>query len=128
MDRAKEGDRRAVLVVEDDESVRALLVRALGIQYKVLEAADGLAALELLRKIPAPDVILCDVMMPRMNGYALARMLKADPVLKAIPIVFLTARGSAKDVVEGINAGARHYIAKPFSVKDVLEKVRKIVQ
>ncbi|MDB4998894.1 MAG: putative two component system response regulator [Myxococcaceae bacterium] len=119
---------KIVLVVEDDESVRAMLVRALGISYTVLEAGDGMAAMELLRKGTLPDVILCDVMMPRMNGYALARIIKADPVLKGIPIVFLTARGAAKDIVEGINAGARHYIAKPFSVRDVLEKVGKIVK
>jgi CheY-like chemotaxis protein len=119
---------KIVLVVEDDESVRAMLVRALGISYTVLEAGDGMAAMELLRKGTIPDVILCDVMMPRMNGYALARVIKADPVLKGIPIVFLTARGSAKDIVEGINAGARHYIAKPFSVRDVLDKVGKIVK
>ena len=119
---------KVVLVVEDDTSVRSMLVRALGNHYKVVEAGDGLAAMELLRKIPAPDVILCDVMMPRMNGYALARVLKADPTLKSIPIVFLTARDSAKDIVEGINAGARHYIAKPFSVRDVLDKIGKIVK
>jgi CheY-like chemotaxis protein len=119
---------KTVLVVEDDESVRAMLVRAIGIQYKVLEAPDGVAAMALLRKGPLPDLIVCDVMMPRMNGYALARLLKADAVMKAIPIVFLTARGSAKDIVEGINAGARHYIAKPFSVRDVLDKIGKILK
>ncbi len=119
---------KIVLVVEDDESVRAMLVRALGISYTVHEACDGVAAMEILRKGTLPDVILCDVMMPRMNGYALARVIKADPVLKGIPIVFLTARSSAKDIVEGINAGARHYIAKPFSVRDVLDKIGKIVK
>ena len=119
---------KVILVVEDDASVRALLVRALGISYTVLEAPDGLAAMELLRKGANPDLIVCDVMMPRMNGYALARLLKADPVMKVIPIVFLTARGSAKDIVEGINAGARHYIAKPFSVRDVLDKIGKILK
>jgi CheY-like chemotaxis protein len=120
--------QRLVLVVEDDEAVRTMLIRALGIQYKVLEAADGVAAMEVLRHGAMPDVIVCDVMMPRMNGYALARLLKADPIMKAIPIIFLTARGSAKDIVEGINAGARHYIAKPFSVRDVLDKIGKIVK
>jgi CheY-like chemotaxis protein len=119
---------KVVLVVEDDESVRAMLVRALGISYTVFEAGDGMAAMELLRKGTMPDLIVCDVMMPRMNGYALTRLLKADPVMKAIPIVFLTARGSAKDIVEGINAGARHYIAKPFSVRDVLDKIAKILK
>jgi DNA-binding response OmpR family regulator len=120
-------DKR-VLVVEDDGDVRALLVRALSTRYTVVQAEDGLAALEVLKKTGAVDLIICDVMMPKMNGYALSRLLKADAKMKTIPIVFLTARTSAKDVVAGINAGARHYIGKPFSVKDVLDKVGKLLK
>jgi len=120
-------DKR-VLVVEDDGDVRALLVRALSTRYAVVQAEDGLAALEVLKKTGAVDLIICDVMMPKMNGYALSRLLKADAKMKTIPIIFLTARTSAKDVVAGINAGARHYIAKPFSVKDVLDKVGKLLK
>ena len=119
---------KRVLVVEDDPDVRALLVRALLTRYAVVEAEDGVAAFELLKKGPPVDLVLCDVMMPKMNGYALSRLLKADAKLKAVPIIFLTARASAKDVITGINAGARHYIAKPFSVKDVLDKVGKVLK
>jgi CheY-like chemotaxis protein len=128
MERPSSTSGKLVLVVEDDASVRTMLVRALGVHYNVIDAADGVAAMDLLRAGAVPDLIVCDVMMPRMNGYALARLLKADANLKAIPIVFLTARSSAKDIVEGINAGARHYIAKPFSMRDVLDKIGKIIK
>lgn len=117
-----------MLVVEDDASVRQMLVRALGVQFTMSEAADGTEAIVLLKGDTLPDLIITDVMMPKMNGYALSRHLKSDPKLKTIPIIFLTARTSAKDVVEGINAGARHYISKPFSLKDVLDKVVKILK
>jgi len=122
--------RKTILVVEDDEAVRTLLARALGVQYEVVTACDGQEALELLKGAHAvhlPALIITDVMMPKMNGYALSRLLKADRRWSTVPIVFLTARASAKDVVFGISAGARHYISKPFSVRDVLEKVGRIL-
>ena len=119
--------QKRILVVEDDAQVRAMLTRALGTRYTVYEAEDGVAAISVLKAQPI-DLIMCDVMMPRMNGYALSRVLKADAKLKTIPIVFLTARTSAQDVIAGINAGARHYISKPFSIKDVLEKIAKILK
>ncbi|WP_394849465.1 response regulator [Pendulispora brunnea] len=122
--------RKTILVVEDDEAVRTLLARALGVQYEVLTACDGQQALDLLQssRAPAPlSLIITDVMMPKMNGYALSRLLKADRRWNTVPIVFLTARASAKDVVLGISAGARHYISKPFSVRDVIEKVGRIL-
>ncbi len=119
---------KTILVVEDDPSVRTLLSRALGIKYRVLEAEDGMDAMSMLKNGPSVDLIITDVMMPRMNGYALARTLKALGPFKNVPIIFLTARTSAADVVAGINVGARHYIAKPFSVKDVTDKVAKILK
>ncbi|WP_394829773.1 response regulator [Pendulispora albinea] len=120
--------RKTILVVEDDTSVRTLLARALGIQYTVVVAQDGLEAMDLLRRSPAaPDLIITDVMMPKMNGYALSRLLKADRRWDTVPIVFLTARASAKDVAQGLGAGARHYISKPFSVRDILDKVGRIL-
>jgi sigma-B regulation protein RsbU (phosphoserine phosphatase) len=121
--------KKTILVVEDDEAVRTMLSRALGVQYTVVTANDGLDAMEALKKATEmPDLIITDVMMPKMNGYALSRLLKADTRLRVIPIVFLTARTSAKDVVLGISAGARHYISKPFSVRDILDKVARILR
>lgn len=120
--------KKRVLIVEDDASVRQMLVRALGTRFTMSEAGDGSEAILMLKGGELPDLIITDVMMPKMNGYALSRLLRTDPKLKGIPIIFLTARTSAKDVVEGINAGARHYISKPFSLKDVLDKVTKLLK
>jgi CheY-like chemotaxis protein len=116
-------DARVVVVVDDDADIRAMLVRALGTQYTVYEARDGLEARGLLELIPAPDAIVCDIMMPRMDGLELAKNLRKDTSLQRVPILFLTARGSALDVISGINAGARHYVTKPFKIADVLAKV-----
>jgi len=120
---------KTILVVEDDPSVRKLLARALSPLYHVVEAVDGADAMQIVNGMdPPPNLVICDVMMPKVTGYALARLLKADDRLRSIPIIFLTARTSPKDVVEGINAGARHYVAKPFALRDVLDKVAKILK
>jgi DNA-binding response OmpR family regulator len=114
---------RVVVVVDDDSDIRAMLVRALGLTYTVYEARDGLEARELLDVLPAPDAIVCDIMMPRMDGLELAKSLRKDATLQRVPILFLTARGAALDVISGINAGARHYVTKPFKIAEVLAKV-----
>jgi DNA-binding response OmpR family regulator len=115
-----------IVVVDDDADIRQMLVRALGTKYTVYEAADGVVAQELLQVIPAPDALVCDVMMPRLDGLGLAKALRKDAVLGRVPILFLTARGSPLDVVSGINAGARHYVTKPFKIADVMAKVAQM--
>ncbi len=121
-------DAPVVLVVDDDATIRKMVARALGAEYTVYEAVDGLAALEILPRIPEPAVLVCDVMMPQIDGVTLVRELRKQPHLKGIPVIFLTAKSSPKDFVTGINAGARHYLTKPFSVKDLLDKVASIVK
>jgi DNA-binding response OmpR family regulator len=121
--------RRRILVVEDDESVRQLLTRQLGTEYEVQQAADAQQALQVLGAMkPLPDLIICDVMMPGMTGVQFAKQLKGTNEYKTVPIIFLTARTGALDVIEGINAGARHYITKPFNMKDLLDKVAKAMK
>lgn len=113
-----------VVVVDDDDDIRTMLVRALGLKYTVYEAKDGVKAYELLLTLPSPpDALVCDVMMPNIDGLELAKRLRKEKVLSRVPILFLTARGSALDVVSGINAGARHYVTKPFKIADVLSKI-----
>jgi DNA-binding response OmpR family regulator len=122
-------ERRRILVVEDDESVRQLLTRQLGTEYEVQQAADAQQALQVLGSMkPLPDLIICDVMMPGMTGVQFAKQLKGTNEYKTVPIIFLTARTGALDVIEGINAGARHYITKPFNMKDLLDKVAKAMK
>jgi DNA-binding response OmpR family regulator len=120
---------KTVLVAEDDADVRRLVVTALKAKgYEVWEAADGLQASELIGRLPElPDLLICDVMMPTIDGFSLAKFIRARAELKAIPIIFLTAKTSPMDVVQGIKLGARHYVQKPFSIKDLLDKVEKTV-
>jgi CheY-like chemotaxis protein len=116
-----------ILVVEDDDTMRAMLSKMLGEKYRVFDAADGIAALDLLARIPTPDAILLDVMMPRVDGFELARRIKADPRLQRVPFLFLTARTGVLDITAGINTGARHYLAKPFKMPDLLARLDRMV-
>jgi DNA-binding response OmpR family regulator len=118
---------KSILVVDDDANLRALIVRQLSPHFNVTEAPDGRAALDILARRPLPDAIVCDVMMPGMRGTDLVRYLKNNAEHKHIPIIFLTALSSPMDVIEGINAGARYYIAKPFQMHDLLAKVERAV-
>jgi len=122
--------KKLVFVVEDDDAVRSLVAAALLAKgYEVVQAADGMAASELLGKMGrAPDLLICDVMMPTIDGYSLVRLIRGKKELRSIPVIFLTAKTDIGDVVRGINLGARHYVKKPFSVKDLLDKVDKTIR
>jgi CheY-like chemotaxis protein len=117
-----------VLVIEDDPVIRDMVVQALSRENCVYQAADGAVGLSLLQSIGPVDAVVCDVMMPRMDGFEFARRLKATPDLGAVPILFLTARGEAKDQVEGIRVGARAYLTKPFKVKQLMQAVARITR
>lgn len=121
-------DKKVILVAEDDDSVREMIVRALEKSYTVYAAPDGMAASELLATIPTPSVIMLDVMMPKIDGLTLARLVKADERLKAVPLIFLTAKTMPGDVMQGIAAGARHYVQKPFKLADLLDKVARCMK
>ncbi len=117
-----------LLVVEDDGAIRAMIVRALAVTYTVFEAEDGQAALDLLGRMPSPACIVSDWMMPRLDGLGLAKRIRADTtLLRWTPFIFLTAKNAPSDVIEGVNAGARHYLAKPFKMKELLDKVGEIL-
>jgi len=122
------GRKPYVLLVEDDPDVLRMLRTLVQPIADVETASDGLEALEKLKTGETPDLIVTDLMMPRMDGLALSRELKADPKLAKIPLIMLTAKDSAKDVVTGINAGARHYVTKPFKPHDLLAKIRKALR
>ncbi|HEV3189672.1 MAG TPA: response regulator [Polyangiaceae bacterium] len=116
-------DAPVLLIADDDPDIRAMLVRALRGTYTIYEASDGEEARRILEVIVAPDAFVCDVMMPRLDGVQLVKGLRKDPALQRMPVLFLTAKGSAVDVVTGINAGARHYVTKPFKIAEVVAKV-----
>ncbi len=125
--RHKDAEARVVLVVEDDASIRAMIVRGLGLTYTIFEADDGATALRVLERIPPPACIISDWMMPRMDGVELLKAVRADKNLKRTPLLLLTAKNAPMEVLEGINAGARAYIAKPFKMKELIDKVAVLV-
>ena len=106
-------DRTTVLVVDDHADIRTYVRSVLEPVFRVLEAADGQEGLELARET-LPDLIIADVMMPRLDGFALTRALRDDPATDCIPTIMLTARAGANDEVHGLESGADDYIAKPF--------------
>jgi two-component system OmpR family response regulator len=115
-----------ILVVEDDAQIREMLQKILSKDYAVVTAADGKQALVLAAK-SKPDLLMLDVMLPEIDGFDLAAKVRATEGLKKVPIIFLTARDTARDTIKGIQVGAKHYITKPFNIKDVLAKVAKIL-
>jgi DNA-binding response OmpR family regulator len=116
---------KVVVVAEDDPDTRHLLVESLGREYRVFEAEDGHAVLQLLAGIERPDVVILDINMPRLDGLGVATMIKENPNLKDVPIIFLTCMDSPADIIRGIQAGARNYITKPFAISGLREKVGK---
>jgi CheY-like chemotaxis protein len=114
-----------ILVVEDDADLLVMIKTMLTAVGEVTLARDGQDALDLLKNGFRPDVIVTDLMMPRMDGLTLAKTLKGDPNVGNIPLVMLTAKSGPMDMITGINAGARHYVTKPFKAADLIEKVKK---
>lgn len=124
-------DRRHVLVVDDEPDVLLLCRVNLEFEgYDVTEASDGVEAMERVRE-RRPDIILLDVMMPRMDGWQVLKALKDDPEFSDVPVVMLTAKVQDQDQIRGWSSGAAEYITKPFSplslsqvLDDVLEHGR----
>ncbi|HET6340364.1 MAG TPA: response regulator [Polyangiales bacterium] len=114
-----------ILVVEDDADLLVMIKTMLQAVGEVTLARDGQDALDLLKSGFKPDVIVTDLMMPRMDGLTLAKTLKGDPNIGNIPLVMLTAKSGPMDMITGINAGARHYVTKPFKAADLIDKVKK---
>lgn len=116
-----------VLIVEDEPhivlSLEFLLQRA---GYDTVAAADGEDGLALVRRL-RPDVVLLDVMLPRRNGYEVCQAIKADPELRTIPVVMLSARGQEVEVLKGLELGAAAYVTKPFGNAEILEAIRAVL-
>jgi DNA-binding response OmpR family regulator len=115
-----------VLIAEDEphivESLSFVLEHA---GYAVRAALDGEAALRALRA-SAPDLLILDLMLPRMNGFEVLKSARADPALKRIPVIVLTARGQAQDRRMVDEIGAEGFMTKPFSNREVVERVREL--
>ena len=115
-----------VLVVEDNDELREFLVAELAGTYHVLQAADGAAALVIVQA-ELPDIVLTDLMMPRMDGYELTRCIKTHPDTDHIAVVMLTAKAAQPSRIEGLQQGADEYLAKPFNVDELQLRLRNLI-
>ncbi|MBD0862803.1 response regulator transcription factor [Gordonia sp. zg691] len=115
-----------ILVVDDEQSIRNLLRMALRMSgFQVIEASDGRTALGLAARA-APDLLVLDVRLPDLDGFSLAKALRAGG--NDVPILFLTARGTQQDRIEGLESGGDDFVVKPFSIAEVVLRIRAILR
>lgn len=119
--------RPHVVVADDNKDMRHYLARLLAEDCDVKTVEDGSAALAAIRK-RRPNLVLADVMMPRLDGLGLLRELRADPSLKDTPVILLSARAGEESRVEGLHAGADDYLVKPFSARELLARVQSLLE
>ncbi len=115
--------QKTILLIDDDIRVSGLLKRFLyEAKYNVIEANSGGKGIEMA-KSTKPDIILCDIMMPEMDGYTVLKHIRSDADTKSIPFIFLTAKDGTSDFLTGISKGADGYLAKPISREDLVETI-----
>jgi CheY-like chemotaxis protein len=120
-------DKPKILVAEDERDIRELIgftLRFAGLDVTLTK--DGIEAVEQALKLQ-PDLIMLDIRMPKMTGYEACRVLKSDPSTSKIPIVILSAKGQDGEIQKGKEAGADHYIVKPFAPDKLTERVKDIL-
>ena len=116
-----------VLVVEDDAGTQSLLRKQLESQgYEVTVAHNGLDGLVQIERA-LPDVIVCDMNMPELDGVGFVRAIKAKDETRKIPVIFLTASNDPRHMVDGINVGARFYLTKPFEMNELIWKIQRVL-
>ncbi len=116
-----------ILVVDDEIYIVHILDFSLGMEgYEVLTALDGEQALEKARA-QHPDLVVLDIMMPKLDGYETCKMLKADPATREIPVILLSAKGRNVDQKIGFEVGADDYITKPFSPRKLVERINALL-
>ncbi len=117
-----------VLVVDDESDVTELLQYRLEQEgYRVATLNDPLGFVAKVREFE-PDLMLLDIMMPELSGIQLCRIARADPTIKHIPIIFLSARGEVEDRIKGLEAGAEDYVSKPFNTNELLLRISKMLK
>jgi len=113
-----------ILLIDDDAGIRKMLGRRLELQgFRVVGAEDGEEGLRIAQE-QLPNLVLLDIMMPKMKGRDVCAKLKADPKTKHIPVIFLTALGLADHISAGMRLGADDYIVKPFDSEELKERIR----
>ncbi|MFM2432775.1 MAG: hypothetical protein RLZZ511_3989 [Cyanobacteriota bacterium] len=117
------GNQKKLLLIDDDPNLILLVKDYLEFRgYDVITAENGREALEILES-STPDMIICDVMMPEMDGYSLVSTIRSEPKTSWIPVLFLSAKGQSQDRVKGLNIGADVYMVKPFEPEELVAQV-----
>ena len=123
-----EKDRKTILIVEDNPAMLAYLARKLKHKYNIVSAINGNEALQKLAELSfVPDLIVTDIMMDKLDGYSLAEILFANPRYDYIPLIFLSAKSTAEDKLQGLKLGALDFIQKPFNTSELLQKIETIL-
>lgn len=121
-------DKQTILVVDDEQDLLDLIEYNLKKEgFEVLKAEDGEEGIEVARE-HSPDLVLLDIMMPKMDGLEVVEVMRNDGDLKRIPIIFLTARGDEKTEVEGLNKGGDDYITKPISTTKLISRIKAVLR
>ena len=116
-------DSKQLLLIDDDPNLILLVKDYLEFRgYDVTTAENGREALEVLEQ-EVPDMIICDVMMPEMDGYSLVKHIRQEPKINTVPVLFLSAKGQSQDRVKGLNEGADFYMVKPFEPEELVAQV-----
>jgi signal transduction histidine kinase len=123
LDTAERDLSKTVLVVDDNADMRDYVSRLLARYWNVRTASNGEQALEMLARDPLPDLILSDIMMPRLDGFGLLARVRQDPRTQELPVILLSARAGEESKVEGLEAGADDYLTKPFAARELLARV-----
>jgi signal transduction histidine kinase/DNA-binding response OmpR family regulator len=124
---SESADKPFLLIIEDNKDVRKYIIEILSNYYKIFEASDGEEGLKKSFE-QMPDLIISDVMMPRMDGFQLCQALKSDSRTSHIPLILLTAKSTLKDKIEGLEIGADEYIMKPFEAEELIARIKNLLE
>jgi len=121
-------ETKKILIVDDEPAIISILTTRLeAVGYQVVAAVDGEEALQKAEK-EIPDLIVLDIMLPKIDGFKVCRILKYDDRYKDIPIIMLTAKGQEKDKNIGKDVGADKYLTKPYEAEELLDAIRKLLK
>jgi DNA-binding response OmpR family regulator len=121
-------DRKRILVVDDEIYIVHILEFSLTMEgYNILTAFDGEEALRVIEQ-ERPDLVVLDIMMPKLDGYEVCRRLRKEERFSGLPVILLSAKGRSIDREVGLQAGADDYITKPFSPRKLIEKIRELLE
>ena len=117
-----------ILLIEDDEIVaRTIDISLRGMEFQLSRSESGLEGLKMARG-QIPDLVILDVVMPEMDGVAVCREMREDPLLKDVPIIFLSAKIREEDKKTGFEAGADDYLSKPFNIDEMVQRIRAVLR